>query len=41
VVFSTDLEYTLAPLGGTRLAVTPDASELRLPVVGGRTGLVY
>ncbi|MEV1333778.1 Xaa-Pro dipeptidyl-peptidase [Micromonospora costi] len=36
VVFSSDQEYTLLPLGGTRLRVAPNDSELRLPVVGGR-----
>ncbi|MEV4759382.1 Xaa-Pro dipeptidyl-peptidase [Micromonospora sp. NPDC049559] len=39
VVFSTDQEYTLLPLGGTRLTVVPAASEVTLPVVGGRGGL--
>jgi X-Pro dipeptidyl-peptidase len=38
VVFSTDQEYTLLPLGGTRLTVQPWASEIRIPVVGGRSG---
>ncbi|GIJ80731.1 X-Pro dipeptidyl-peptidase [Micromonospora phaseoli] len=41
VVFSSDQEYTLLPLGGTRLRVAPHHSELRLPVVGGRTALAF
>ncbi|MFG2103666.1 Xaa-Pro dipeptidyl-peptidase [Micromonospora echinaurantiaca] len=41
VVFSTDQEYTLLPLGGTRLRVATDDSELRLPVVGGRAVLGF
>jgi X-Pro dipeptidyl-peptidase len=36
VVMSSDQEYTLLPLGGTKLTVTPAASELTLPLVGGR-----
>ena len=39
VVFSSDQEYTLLPLGGTRLTVAPAVSELRLPIVGGRAAL--
>nr|MDT0657408.1 Xaa-Pro dipeptidyl-peptidase [Micromonospora sp. DSM 115978] len=39
VVFSTDQEFTLLPLGGTRLTVTPAASEVRLPIVGGAAAL--
>ncbi|NGM13275.1 Xaa-Pro dipeptidyl-peptidase [Verrucosispora sioxanthis] len=41
VIFSTDQEYTLLPLGGTRLRVAPHRSELRLPVVGGRSALGF
>ncbi|MFK3984675.1 Xaa-Pro dipeptidyl-peptidase [Micromonospora sp. NPDC050397] len=41
VVFSTDQEYTLLPLGGTRLRVAPHDSELRIPVVGGRSALGF
>ncbi|MDO3700132.1 Xaa-Pro dipeptidyl-peptidase [Micromonospora sp. C28SCA-DRY-2] len=41
VVFSSDQEYTLLPLGGTRLRVAPGDSELRLPVVGGRAVLGF
>lgn len=39
VVFSSDQDYTLLPLGGTRLTVTPRASEVTLPIVGGRKAL--
>ncbi|MGN9777147.1 hypothetical protein ACTMS0_15495 [Micromonospora sp. H33] len=39
VVFSSDQEYTLLPLGGTRLRVVPDDSDL--PVVGGRAVLGF
>ena len=41
VVFSSDQEYTLLPLGGTRLRVAPHDSELRMPVVGGRSALGF
>ncbi|MEE6259369.1 Xaa-Pro dipeptidyl-peptidase [Plantactinospora sonchi] len=41
VVFSSDQEYTLLPLGGTELRVAPNDSELRLPVVGGRGALGF
>lgn len=41
VVFSSDQEYTLLPLGGTELRVAPNDSELRLPVVGGRSVLGF
>ncbi|GGM59344.1 Xaa-Pro dipeptidyl-peptidase [Micromonospora sonchi] len=41
VVFSTDQEHTLLPLGGTELRVAPHHSELRLPVVGGRSALGF
>jgi X-Pro dipeptidyl-peptidase len=39
VVFSSDQEYTLLPLGGTRLTVDPAASQLTVPVVGGHAAL--
>ena len=39
VVFSSDQEYTLLPLGGTQLTVTPLASELTLPIVGGQAAI--
>lgn len=39
VVFSSDQDYTLLPLGGTRLTVMPRASEVTLPIVGGRKAL--
>jgi X-Pro dipeptidyl-peptidase len=39
VIMSSDQEYTLLPLGGTELTVTPGASELTLPIVGGRRAL--
>jgi X-Pro dipeptidyl-peptidase len=35
VVVSTDHDYTIRPLPGTRLTLDPDESYLRLPVVGG------
>jgi X-Pro dipeptidyl-peptidase len=35
VVVSTDHDYTIRPLPGTRLSLDPDDSELILPVVGG------
>jgi X-Pro dipeptidyl-peptidase len=41
VVFSSDQEYTLLPLGGTRLRLAPTDSELRLPIVGGRSALGF
>jgi X-Pro dipeptidyl-peptidase len=41
VVFSSDQEYTLLPLGGTQLKVAPNDSELHLPVVGGRAVLGF
>ncbi len=41
VVFSSDQEYTLLPLGGTRLRVAVQHSELRLSVVGGRSVLGF
>lgn len=39
VVLSSDQDYTLLPLGGTRLTVTPRASVVTLPIVGGRKAL--
>jgi X-Pro dipeptidyl-peptidase len=39
VVFSSDQEYTLLPLGGTRLTVDPGSSRVTLPVVGGLRAL--
>jgi X-Pro dipeptidyl-peptidase len=41
VVFSSDQDYTLLPLGGTRLTVAPDHSQLSIPVVGGRSALGF
>ncbi|RIV39185.1 Xaa-Pro dipeptidyl-peptidase [Micromonospora radicis] len=41
VVFATDQAHTLLPLGGTELRVAPKHSELRLPVVGGRSVLGF
>ena len=41
VIFSSDQEYTLLPLGGTELRVAPNDSELRLPVVGGQAVLGF
>ncbi|GIF51420.1 dipeptidyl-peptidase IV [Asanoa ferruginea] len=41
VVFSSDQDYTLLPLGGTELRVAPKDSEVRLPVVGGRAVLGF
>ncbi|OKI49034.1 Xaa-Pro dipeptidyl-peptidase [Micromonospora sp. CB01531] len=41
VVFSSDQEYTLLPLGGTRLTVQPGSSRLTLPIVGGREALGF
>ena len=39
VVVSTDFDYTLRPLPGTRLTLDPDDSEVTLPVVGGSSAL--
>ncbi len=39
VVVSTDHDYTIRPLPGTRLTLDPGSSELTLPVVGGQFGL--
>jgi hypothetical protein len=39
VVFSSDQEYTLLPLGGTRLTVDPGSSRVTIPVVGGTRAL--
>ncbi|MFD0970547.1 Xaa-Pro dipeptidyl-peptidase [Plantactinospora endophytica] len=41
VIFSSDQEYTLLPLPGTRLTVLPKSSTLTLPVVGGRAALGF
>ncbi|MEV0157125.1 Xaa-Pro dipeptidyl-peptidase [Micromonospora sp. NPDC050686] len=41
VVLSSDQDYTLLPLGGTRLTVQPGASSLTMPVVGGRDALGF
>ena len=41
VVVSTDHDYTIRPLPGTRLTLAPGRSELRLPVVGGRSALGF
>jgi X-Pro dipeptidyl-peptidase len=41
VVLSSDQEYTLLPLGGTRLTVAPQHSQLTIPVVGGRSALGF
>ena len=35
VVVSTDHDYTIRPLPGTRLTLDPDGSRLTLPIVGG------
>jgi len=35
VIVSTDHDYTIRPLPGTRLTLDPDASKLTLPIVGG------
>ncbi|MFG1996360.1 CocE/NonD family hydrolase [Actinoplanes sp. NPDC048988] len=39
VVISTDHDYTLRPLPGTRISVVPTASRVELPLVGGRSAL--
>ena len=41
VIVSTDHDYTIRPLPGTRLTLAPDRSALRLPVVGGRSALGF
>ncbi|MBE1490608.1 Xaa-Pro dipeptidyl-peptidase [Plantactinospora soyae] len=41
VIFSSDQEYTLLPLPGTRLTVAPKFSALTIPVVGGRAALGF
>jgi X-Pro dipeptidyl-peptidase len=41
LVFSSDQEYTLLPLGGTHLTVQPGASRLTVPIVGGREALGF
>jgi X-Pro dipeptidyl-peptidase len=37
VVVSTDYDYTIRPLPGTRLTLDPDDSKIRLPVLGGQS----
>lgn len=39
VILSTDHDYTLRPLPGTRLTVDPTASRIELPITGGRKAL--
>jgi X-Pro dipeptidyl-peptidase len=39
VIFSSDQEYTLLPLGGTELTVSPGQSSVTLPIVGGEGAL--
>jgi X-Pro dipeptidyl-peptidase len=41
VVVSTDFDYTLRPLPGTRLTLDPEDSEVSLPVVGGSYALGF
>ena len=41
VVVSTDHDYTIRPLPGTRLTLLPDRSTSSLPVVGGRSALRF
>ncbi len=41
VVVSTDFDYTIRPLPGTRLTLDPDDSEVTLPVVGGSSALGF
>jgi X-Pro dipeptidyl-peptidase len=41
VVVSTDHDYTLRPLPGTQLTLSPADSELTLPIVGGRRALGF
>ena len=41
VVISTDHDYTLRPLPGTRISVVPTASSVELPLVGGRSALQF
>jgi X-Pro dipeptidyl-peptidase len=41
VVFSSDQEYTLLPLGGTELTVAPTLSRVILPIVGGAGALDF
>jgi X-Pro dipeptidyl-peptidase len=41
VVVSTDFDYTLRPLPGTRLTLDPDGSGVSLPVVGGSSALGF
>ncbi len=39
VIFSSDQEYTLLPLGGTELTVSPDQSSVTVPIVGGKKAI--
>ena len=39
VVVSTDHDYTIRPSPGTELTLDPGDSEIRLPIVGGTSGL--
>jgi X-Pro dipeptidyl-peptidase len=41
VVVSTDFDYTLRPLPGTRLTLDPEDSAISLPVVGGSSALGF
>jgi X-Pro dipeptidyl-peptidase len=41
VIVSTDMNFTLRPLPGTQLTVLPAASDVTLPIVGGRQGLGF
>ncbi|MGH3517276.1 MAG: Xaa-Pro dipeptidyl-peptidase [Haloechinothrix sp.] len=41
VVVSTDMHYTLRPLPGTELSVSPAESAISLPIVGGRRALGF
>ena len=41
VVVSTDHDYTIRPLPGTRLTLDPSASSIRLPLVGGSASLGF
>jgi X-Pro dipeptidyl-peptidase len=41
VIFSSDQEYTLLPLGGSELTVAPGHSSVELPIVGGRHALDF
>jgi X-Pro dipeptidyl-peptidase len=41
VVVSTDFDYTIRPLPGTRLTLDPAESEVSLPIVGGSSALGF